>query len=96
VTGWGPDQLKDQVGVAMVEVVVPEPDRVKAMATLAKAGVRSYGDGGGLVVPAPLGARSLHGVLHELDAAAIAPERIGLRKPTLDEVFLRLTSGRVA
>jgi ABC-2 type transport system ATP-binding protein len=33
----------------------------------------------------------LHRVLHTLDGAGIVPETIGLRKPTLDEVFLTLT-----
>jgi ABC-2 type transport system ATP-binding protein len=87
------DQLKDRVGGAVVEVGVPESDRPRALAALAglDAQPRGSSDGGVIVAPAPLGARSLYGVLHELEAAGIAPERIGFRKPTLDEVFLALT-----
>ena len=84
------DQLKDQVGAAVVELSVPDADRSRTLAALAEVGAGPR-DGGRIVVPAPLGARSLHSVLHRLESAGIAPERIGLRKPTLDEVFLALT-----
>ncbi|OLE23654.1 MAG: daunorubicin/doxorubicin resistance ABC transporter ATP-binding protein DrrA [Actinobacteria bacterium 13_1_20CM_3_71_11] len=86
------DQLKDKAGAAVVELSVPELDRAHVMAALSDVGAARRGrDGGLIVVPAPLGARSLHELLHDLDAAGIAPEHIGLRKPTLDEVFLTLT-----
>lgn len=86
------DQLKDQVGGAVVELSVPEADRVRTLAALDAVGTDPRGsDGGPIVVPAPLGARSLHGVLRHLEGAGIAPDTIGLRKPTLDEVFLTLT-----
>jgi len=75
---------------------VADADRARTMAAPTAAGADPRGgDSGAIVVPAPLGARSLHGVLRDLEAAGIAPERIGLRKPTLDEVFLTLT-GRAA
>jgi ABC-2 type transport system ATP-binding protein len=86
------DQLKNQVGTAVVELSVPDADRTRALGTLADAGAEPRGgDGGCIVVPAPLGAQSLHGVLRRLETAGIAPDTIGLRKPTLDEVFLTLT-----
>jgi len=86
------DQLKDQVGGAVVELSVPDTDRARTMAALANIGADPHGsDSGAVVVPAPLGARSLHRVLRDLEAAGVEPERIGLRKPTLDEVFLTLT-----
>jgi ABC-2 type transport system ATP-binding protein len=84
------EQLKDQVGTAVVELSVPDTDRARTLAALAGAGPRG-GDNGAIVVPAPLGAQTLHNVLRDLDAAGIEPDRIGLRKPTLDEVFLTLT-----
>ena len=88
--------LKDRVGAAVVELSVADADRARTMAAPTAAGADPRGgDSGAIVVPAPLGARSLHGVLRDLEAAGIAPERIGLRKPTLDEVFLTLT-GRAA
>jgi ABC-2 type transport system ATP-binding protein len=86
------DQLKDKAGAAVVELSVPELDRARALAALSDVGPARQGrDGGVIVVPAPLGARSLHQVLHDLQDAGVAPEHIGLRKPTLDEVFLTLT-----
>jgi ABC-2 type transport system ATP-binding protein len=90
------DQLKDKVGAAVVELRVSDTDRARALTTLTDRGAEPRGgDNGVIIAPALLGARSLHQVLHDLDAAGIAPERIGLRKPTLDEVFLTLT-GRAA
>ena len=41
--------------------------------------------------PAAGGARQLAGVIGGLADAAIAVDEIGLRRPTLDEVFLALT-----
>lgn len=45
--------------------------------------------------PAGDGVRSLTSAVRELEAAGIAVEDVGLRRPTLDEVFLRLTDHRV-
>jgi ABC-2 type transport system ATP-binding protein len=84
-------ELKDRIGGAVVEVGVPHADRTRTLAALAEAGAHLLGGDGGVVVPAPQGAGSLHRVLHTLDGAGIVPETIGLRKPTLDEVFLTLT-----
>lgn len=86
------DQLKDKAGAAVVELHVSDTDRARTLAALTDAGADPRGsDNGVIIVPAPLGARSLHRVLHDLETAGIAPQRIGLRKPTLDEVFLTLT-----
>jgi ABC-2 type transport system ATP-binding protein len=86
------EQLKDQVGAAVIELGVAEADRARAVAALAARGAQPVGgEGGDIVLPAPLGPTSLRDVLGDLDSAGIAPERIGVRKPTLDEVFLTLT-----
>jgi ABC-2 type transport system ATP-binding protein len=84
------NQLKDKAGAAVVELDVAANDRARTVATLRAAGAHPQG-GGAILVPAPRAAKSLHEILHDLAAAGIAPERIGLRKPTLDEVFLALT-----
>jgi ABC-2 type transport system ATP-binding protein len=84
-------ELKDRGGGAVVEIGVPDADRARVLTALADLGGHPLGGGGGIAVPAPRGADSLRRVLHELDAAGIAPESVGLRKPTLDEVFLTLT-----
>jgi ABC-2 type transport system ATP-binding protein len=89
-------ELKDQLGDAVVEVGVPNAEHARTHAVLAAAGARPLDGDGGIAVPAPCGAASLHQVLHDLDGAGITPETIGLRKPTLDEVFLALTGHPVA
>jgi ABC-2 type transport system ATP-binding protein len=84
-------ELKDQIGGAVVEVSARNADRHRAVQALATLGARPRTGDTGVMAPAPHGAASLHRVLHELEAAGIAAEAIGLRKPTLDEVFLALT-----
>jgi ABC-2 type transport system ATP-binding protein len=84
------DQLKDRVGTAVVELTVPEADRHRALTALGGAGV--HADASVIVVPAPHGGRSLQTVLGQLTEAGIDVATIGLRKPTLDEVFLALTT----
>ncbi|GAA4204544.1 daunorubicin resistance protein DrrA family ABC transporter ATP-binding protein [Microbispora amethystogenes] len=49
-----------------------------------------------LAVPVPDGAASLVRVASALNAAGVAVEDLGLRRPTLDEVFLRLTGADAA
>jgi ABC-2 type transport system ATP-binding protein len=44
-----------------------------------------------LTVPAHGGAQRLVQVIRDLDEAGIAIDDIGLRRPTLDDVFLALT-----
>jgi daunorubicin resistance ABC transporter ATP-binding subunit len=85
------DHLKNKIGAAVVELTVPAVDRARTVAAVAEAGGEPHGDGGAIITPAPRGARSLHEILHGLETAGISPERIGLRRPSLDEVFLALT-----
>jgi ABC-2 type transport system ATP-binding protein len=46
---------------------------------------------GTLTLPATDGVATLREALRALDAAAITPSDVDLRKPTLDDVFLALT-----
>jgi ABC-2 type transport system ATP-binding protein len=87
------DDLKNRVGEAMVELDVPNRDRTAALGALGAicATVRADGPRASIVVPAPHGERSLHQVLHHLEAAGVKPDSVGLRQPTLDEAFLGLT-----
>jgi ABC-2 type transport system ATP-binding protein len=93
------DELKSRVGGERIEVVVRDrADLAMAVEVLARAG-----DGGGtvdehtrrLTAPARGGAQRLVRVVRELDEAAVAIDDIGLRRPTLDEVFLALTGHAV-
>src|SRR5256884_3386595 len=89
------DELKAQVGVERIAVVVHARDDI----TLA-VGVLTDGVDGDhtidehmrkITVPARGGARRLAHVVRELDDAKIAIDDIALRRPTLDDVFLTLT-----
>jgi ABC-2 type transport system ATP-binding protein len=82
-------QLKTEVGGSVVEVGVRDGDRGRALTALAGAGAVRRGDA--IAVPAPEGMASLQRVLRVLDGAGIAPQVVGLRQPSLDDVFLALT-----
>jgi ABC-2 type transport system ATP-binding protein len=87
-------QLKDRIGGAVVELRVPDADRVRTLQALRDAGA---GDptvdehDGTVVLAAPDGATTLTVALRSLETAGITPQDAALRKPTLDEVFLTLT-----
>ncbi|MEW2251398.1 MULTISPECIES: ATP-binding cassette domain-containing protein [unclassified Streptomyces] len=93
------DQLKARTGGERVEVVVHEREH---MATAAEV-LRGFGKGETtieehtrkLTVPVVGGAKLLAEVIRELDTRGIEIDDIGLRRPTLDDVFLSLT-GHVA
>ncbi|MDQ3689636.1 MAG: ATP-binding cassette domain-containing protein [Chloroflexota bacterium] len=89
------DELKSQVGGERIEVVVREQgDIARTVELLAR-------DGSGaptadshtrrITVAATGGAERLMGVLRDLDEAGIKIDDIGLRRPTLDDVFLSIT-----
>jgi ABC-2 type transport system ATP-binding protein len=87
-------QLKDRVGGAVLELTVPESDRVRTFQVLRGVGGQDPTDDrhhGRVVLPAPDGAGTLTEALRRLDAAGVTPEDVALRKPTLDDVFLALT-----
>ncbi|MCZ4122083.1 ATP-binding cassette domain-containing protein [Streptomyces sp. H39-S7] len=89
------DQLKAQTGGERVEVVVHERDRL----TEAEGALRGFGKGDTktedhtrrITVPVDGGAKLLAEVIRDLDARGIEIDDIGLRRPTLDDVFLSLT-----
>jgi ABC-2 type transport system ATP-binding protein len=89
-----PDELKAQIG-ARLDVVVAQPSALAtAAAVLADlVGGASSSEPGQRLVSAPVaaGAVSLTEVVRALDAAGVVAEDVALRRPTLDEVFLRLT-----
>jgi daunorubicin resistance ABC transporter ATP-binding subunit len=88
------EELKDRLGGSVLELRVPERDRERTLATLHDLIGKDPGfdkDPGQIVVPAPDGPKTLMETLRRLDAAAITPDDVALRKPTLDEVFVALT-----
>jgi ABC-2 type transport system ATP-binding protein len=98
ITEGTPAELKEQLGGAVVELIVPEEDRRRAVEVLAEAtGDTATVEPGAhhLTLHAPDGSQTLLRTVRALDAAAIHAEDIQLRRPTLDDVFLELT-GHVA
>lgn len=91
------NELKDRLGGGVVEIHVSEDDRATAAGALmgvADGDLRT--EGISLVVPAINGSRTLTSAVRELDKAGVEPIDIGLRKPTLDDVFLALTGHTAA
>ncbi|WP_024793103.1 ATP-binding cassette domain-containing protein [Tomitella biformata] len=89
------DQLKDQFGADRIELVVADPAHLGAarrvLETVSGGTAQVDEDSRELSVPAVEGAASLMDALRQLDAEKIAVSDIGLRRPTLDDVFLTLT-----
>ncbi len=86
------DELKDRLGGNVVEVHVAESELTSAVGALtAVAGGELRTERQSIVIPAIRGARTLTAAVRALDDAGIEPHDIGLRRPTLDDVFLTLT-----
>ncbi|OUD03470.1 ATP-binding cassette domain-containing protein [Streptomyces swartbergensis] len=93
------DQLKARTGGERVEVVVHEREHIQAAAEV----LAGFGKGDTtveehmrkLTAQVTGGAKLLAEVIRELDNRGIEIDDIGLRRPTLDDVFLSLT-GHVA
>jgi ABC-2 type transport system ATP-binding protein len=89
------DDLKDQVGGERVEVTVADNGQIEAArAILARLGTGEPTvdeHARHLTIPVDGGASVLMAALRELDAAGVIVQDVGLRRPTLDDVFLTLT-----
>ncbi|GLW74548.1 daunorubicin resistance protein DrrA family ABC transporter ATP-binding protein [Kitasatospora phosalacinea] len=89
------DELKRQIGGERIEVVVRAadlvPEAVAALTPYAKGDPVVEKNTRRITVPVSGGARVLADAIRELDARSIEIDDIGLRRPTLDDVFLSLT-----
>ena len=89
------DELKSQVGGERIEVVVDHREDIERATSL----IRHFGVGEivvdahtrKLTLPSTGGAQTLVQVVGALTDAGIAIDDIGVRRPTLDDVFLSLT-----
>ena len=95
IAGGTADELKAQVGGERLELVIQDAARLgEAREVLAAVG---SGEAAvdqhtrQLTVPVLGGSSALVEALRRLDAAGIAVQDVGLRRPTLDDVFLTLT-----
>ena len=88
------DALKKQVGGERLEVVVESQHVARTIEIVtAVAGIKPSFDEGIRQISAPVstGSKALLDVLKSLDEAGIHPLDIGLKRPSLDDVFLSLT-----
>lgn len=88
------DQLKRQIGGEHLEVAVATKDVAKAMEIIEKiSGNKPKLDDGLNSISAPVstGTAALIEVINGLTAAGINPLDLGLKRPSLDDVFLALT-----
>jgi ABC-2 type transport system ATP-binding protein len=89
------DQLKAQVGGERLELTIADVSQLDAAAAvlseLSNGSVIREDHARSLMAPITGGARVLTDALRRLDQAEIVVEDVGLRRPTLDDVFLTLT-----
>ena len=88
------DALKKQVGGERLEVVVESQHVARTIEIVTGvAGIKPSFDEGIRQISAPVstGSKALLDVLKSLDEAGIHPLDIGLKRPSLDDVFLSLT-----
>ena len=99
VAAGAPDDLKDRAGRDVVEVrpraAGDLPAVEEVLAAVAADTPRSDLDTQRAAAPVDGGAGELTTVVRLLDERGIAIDDIGLRRPTLDEVFLALTGQRL-
>jgi ABC-2 type transport system ATP-binding protein len=89
------DELKAQIGGERLQVVVSDRYRLdEAVGLLSRMGTgepRVHAQTREILLPVSGGAQLLVEAIRQLDAAGIGIDDVGLRRPTLDDVFLRLT-----
>jgi ABC-2 type transport system ATP-binding protein len=88
------DALKKQVGGERLEVVVESAQIARTLEIVAAiSGVKPALDEGLRQISAPVstGTKALLDVLKSLDEAGIHALDVGLKRPSLDDVFLSLT-----
>jgi ABC-2 type transport system ATP-binding protein len=92
-----PDALRDSLGRELVEVRVENGDGPAALRSLRTHGIA--GDDSftvGATVTVPLHDRSAADAVAAIDGLGLARSAMGTRRPTLDDVYLRLTGDRLA
>ncbi|MFF3566814.1 daunorubicin resistance protein DrrA family ABC transporter ATP-binding protein [Nocardia jiangxiensis] len=94
------DELKEKTGGSYCEIVPLDPTRVgmaiEALGDLAPESIaKEFADQSvgvdRISIPAPEGATTLAEALRRLDAGGVELADIGLRRPSLDDVFLSIT-----
>jgi ABC-2 type transport system ATP-binding protein len=95
-----PDELRSRIGGDRIDVVVQHPaDLARAASLVGRVtGTEPEVDAATRRVAAPVGNRmaALAAMVHGLQEEGVDAEDLTVRRPTLDEVFLRLTGSPTA
>ncbi len=87
------DELKDTIGGSVVQVTASTDDHAETaeiLRSVAGDDPKIDEGTGRMSIPAPT-SQTLLAVARKLEDASLTPEDIGMRKPTLDDVFLSIT-----
>jgi ABC-2 type transport system ATP-binding protein len=86
-------QLKEQLGGAVIEMVMQADDEVRRAVSIIGpiVGAEPEVEGRTIRVPSPDGSHLLAQMLRQLDDEGVLPATLSLREPSLDDVFLALT-----
>ncbi len=94
-----PDELKSQLGGEYVEVAPRDADRLdeaaRLVADLGTGAAAIDSEAGVIRIPAVGDGSTLPAVVRALDGAGIVIKDLGVKRPSLDDVFLELTGERV-
>jgi ABC-2 type transport system ATP-binding protein len=93
------DELKSQVGGERLEITVRDAGRLEDARVLLEplgVGPATVDERRGLVMPVQGGVQVLTEAIRRLHDADVVLEDVGLRRPTLDDVFLALTGHATA
>jgi len=97
IAAGSPAELKAQVGGDRIEAHPRRRDQAQAVAEQIGLALGSSAvveaDTGKVSAPVSDGTHSLGAVVRNLDAAGLVVDDLGVRRPTLEEVFLALTGG---
>lgn len=86
-----PRELKDQVGGAVCAVHVDAPEQRERAVRALRERLDGVTESGDLITVAGADAGTLTEVVRVLTEAGVEPDDVGLRRPTLDDVFFALT-----
>src|SRR3954451_20832058 len=93
-----PDELKDRVGGERLEVTLSDEGEgeraIEVLSPLCGRGDPPTADGAHVTLAVTRRAGSIAEAVRRLDAADLDIEDLGMRRPTLDDVFLTLTGKR--
>ncbi|MGZ8762682.1 MAG: ATP-binding cassette domain-containing protein [Acidimicrobiia bacterium] len=89
-----PTELKTHFGATVVEITLPDENVERAMALLAPLGATEHLEGTTVGVTIADAGRGALEVVRALDREQLVPDRLVVREPSLDDVFLKLTGHR--